>query len=160
MKTEILVAFVGLSGVLIGSLSTLALTYLNHRHERLLEQLRSKQQLRIAAVEKRLEVHQHAYMLWRKLLSNAHSNAINPIILECQEWWRSNCLYLAPAARQAFLQAYLAAAHHHSLMSRGSGATGADVTENYAVIKKAGEAIVSGVELPTLGEREAEDVNG
>jgi hypothetical protein len=72
---------------------------LQHRNDLLLEQLRSRQQLRMAAVEKRLEVHQHAYMLWRKLLSNAHSNAINPIILECQEWWRSNCLYLAAEAR-------------------------------------------------------------
>jgi hypothetical protein len=43
-------------------------------------------------------------------------------------------------------------------MSRGSGATGADVRENYAVILKAGEAIVAGAELPTLGELEAEDV--
>src|SRR5262245_8796732 len=40
---------------------------LQHRNDLLLEQLRSKQQLRMAAAEKRLEAHQHAYMLCRKL---------------------------------------------------------------------------------------------
>src|ERR1700730_553321 len=97
------------------------LNQLEHRHERLLEELRLRQQLRMAAVEKRLEAHQHAYLLWRKLRSNVYSNDINSIVLECQQWWERNCLYLAPAAREAFLQAYFAAADHRSLLARGSG---------------------------------------
>jgi hypothetical protein len=132
------------------------LKQLEHWHERLLEELRWKQQLRMAAVEKRLEVHQHAYMLWRKLRSKLYSDDINSIVLECQEWWRSNCLYLAPAAREAFRLAYSLAADHRNLVARGP-ASGVDAKENFEIIMKAGEAIVSGVELPTLGEREAED---
>src|SRR5262245_13021112 len=88
------------------------LKQLEHQHERLLEELRAKQQLRMVAVEKRLEAHQQAYTLWRKLRSNAHLEGINSIVLECQEWWERNCLYLAPAAREAFLQAYFAAYDH------------------------------------------------
>jgi hypothetical protein len=131
------------------------LKQLEHGHELLLEELRGKHQLRMAAVDKRLEVHQQAYTLWRKLLANLYSNDINSIVFECQEWWRSNCLYLAPAARGAFRLAYAAAASHRNLLA---GAGGADEKGNYEVILRAGEAIVSGVELPTLGEREAEDV--
>lgn len=108
----------------------------------------------MAAVEKRLDAHQHAYMLWRKLRSNVYSNDINSVVLECQERWRSNCLYLAPAAREAFRLVYCAAADHPSLLE--ARVSGADAIENYEVIMR-GEAIVSGVDLPTLGEREAED---
>jgi hypothetical protein len=123
-----------------------------------LEDLRSRQQLRMVAVEKRLEAHQQAYTLWRKLWSSEHSNDIISVVLECQEWWKHNCLYLAPPAREAFVQAYFAAKDHRDLLARGSGASGADIRENSQIIMKAGEAIVSGVELPPLGEREAEDV--
>lgn len=134
------------------------LKQLDHRHERLLEELRSKQQLRMAAAEKRLEAHQRGYALWRKLRSNLYSNEIHSVVLECQEWWINSCLYLTPEAREAFRLAYSFAGDHRSLLARGSGVSGADVRENYQMIMKAGDAIVSDVGLPTLGEREAEDV--
>ena len=98
----------------IRSLYANELKQLEHRHDLLLEDLRSKQQLRMAAVEKRLEAHQHAYMLWRKLRTNLHSDNINSIVMECQEWWQCNCLYLAPAAREAFRLAYSFAADHRT----------------------------------------------
>jgi hypothetical protein len=142
----------------VKSLYASQLQELQHRNELLLEELRSKQQLRMAAVEKRLEAHQHAYMLWRRLRSNLHSDDINSIVLECQEWWQGNCLYLEPAAREAFRLAYCFAGDHRSLLARGSGVSGADVRENYEIIMRAGEALVSGVELPTLGEREVENI--
>src|SRR5581483_12277242 len=43
---------------------------LQHKNDLLLEQLRSRQQLRMAALEKRLQAHQDAYMLWNKLRTN------------------------------------------------------------------------------------------
>jgi len=117
------------------------------QHGEFLEGLRSKQQLRMAALEKRLEAHQQAFTFWRKLMFEANSRAVITTVNDCQEWWERNCLYLSSDARAAFRQAYFAAADHPSFLAGTGGA-----------IRKAGEAIVSGVELSTLGEREAEDV--
>jgi hypothetical protein len=128
---------------------------LEHRHNRILEELRSRNQLRLAALDKRLEAHQHAYMLWRKLLANLYSDKINSIVLECQEWWQGHCLYLTPDAREAFRLAYSFAWDHRKL----GRSAGVDLMkENYETIAKAGPAIVSGVELPSLGEQEAEHI--
>src|SRR5438477_13195707 len=73
------------------------LKQLEHRHERLLEEVRAKQQLRMVAVEKRLETHQQAYILWRRLVSTAFSDDIVSVVVECQDFWNRNCLYLSPA---------------------------------------------------------------
>ena len=131
---------------------------LEHQNERVLEQLRSRQQLRMAAAEKRLQVHQEAFALWRKLMYEANSPAVITTVGQCQEWWERNCLYLSPDARDAFRQAYFAAADHPSYLAKGGGFTGAEVRENFRIIREAGAAIVKGAELPDLGEGEAEDV--
>jgi len=136
---------------------------LQHRNDLLLEQLRSKQQLRMAALEKRLQAHKDAYMLWRKVRSNVSSPKLDSIVLECQQWWESNCLYLEPDARAAFARAYSAPAFHGELLAQarnaGPGAIpGPMIRDNFEIINKAGEAIVKGVELPTLGELETNDV--
>jgi hypothetical protein len=141
----------------VRSLYASQLQDLQHRNELLLEQVRSRQQLRMAALEKRLQAHQEAYVLWRKLMSNL-SSADLAVIMECQQWWISHCLYLDPAAREAFLQAYSAAATSRHLIAPGSGATAADIRTQAQIVMKAGEAIVKGVELPPLGELETRDV--
>jgi hypothetical protein len=128
---------------------------IEHQHSLLLEELRGRQQLRMAAIEKRLEVHQHAFTLWRQLLRKAHSDDVGQIVIECQSWWERNCLYLSPQAREAFNRAYFAAQAHRSFTQSHTNAK--LVEDNWALIMRAGEAIVSGVELPTLGEREALD---
>ena len=134
-----------------------------HGYDLLLHQLQSRQQLRMAALEKRLQVHQEAYTLWRKLRSNVSSPNLDSIVLECQQWWESNCLYLDPDARATFARAYSAAAFHGELLEQGRNAPpgtipGAMISENFEIINKAGEAIVKGVELPTLGELETNDI--
>ena len=129
------------------------LKLLEHQNSLLLEELRGRHQLRMAAIEKRLEVHQHAFTLWRRLLSTVHSEEVNAVVTECQYWWDRNCLYLNPQAREAFNGAFFAAHMHKGLLQDRSNRKA--VQENWAVIMRAGELIVSGVELPTLGEREA-----
>jgi hypothetical protein len=129
---------------------------LEHRNTRFLEDLRSTQQLRMAAIEKRLHTHQHAFTLWRKLVSSAFSDDVVSVVMECQDFWNRNCLYLSPAAREAFQDAYFAAKDHRQFVE--ARMPGNEVRENWLLIIKAGEAIVSGVELPTLGEREAQDI--
>jgi hypothetical protein len=62
-------------------------------------------QLRLAAIERRLQAHQEAYALWRKLVfSGDDYETTDPVVIECRAWWNNNCLYLTPGARQAFSQ--------------------------------------------------------
>ena len=82
------------------------------QYAQLLEQQRAQTQLRLAAVERRLQAHQEAYSLWRKILAHVHSNEIGETVMECQFWWDKNCLYLCEEARQAFRDAYDAAFNH------------------------------------------------
>jgi hypothetical protein len=130
---------------------------LQHQNAMLLEELRGRHQLRVAAVEKRLEAHQQAFSLWRKLLLNVHSGDIGKTVVECQEWWNNNCLYLTADAREAFNRAYFAAQAHRGLTLLHSQAK--LVEDNMEMILRAGELLVAGVELPSLGEREAKDVS-
>ena len=50
---------------------TKRLKELEHQNALVLEQLRMNQQLRLAAVEKRLAAHQEAFALWRRLIASA-----------------------------------------------------------------------------------------
>jgi hypothetical protein len=109
-------------------------------------------QLRLASVEKRLTAHQQAYSLWRRILANlGNEKALGDVVLESQTWWENNCLYLDSNAREAFVRAYLSAGSHKVMvLSR-------DITlieKSMQTIINAGQAIVAGVSLPTIGEFE------
>ncbi|MCH6559702.1 hypothetical protein IH799_05025, partial [candidate division KSB1 bacterium] len=73
-----------------------------------LERLRQEHQFRLAAIDRRLEVHQEAFALWNQLLHTADTDAGWETALECQVWWYNHCLYLEPGAREAFRRAYMA----------------------------------------------------
>jgi len=66
--------------------------------DRQLEEHAHENKLRLAALEKRLEAHQHAYTLWRKLGNSIHEGTLESVYFECEEWWDQNCLYLSPEA--------------------------------------------------------------
>lgn len=117
-------------------------------------------QLRLVALDKRLEAHQEAYRLWRKLLHNVHEpQEIGTVVMECQEWWDAHCLYLDPDARKAFNLAYSTAADHHSLVETRQSAD--TVRKSWADIVHAGEVIVRSIALPTIGEdKPSKDATG
>jgi hypothetical protein len=125
---------------------------LAHQNTLLIEQFRGRSQLRLAAADKRLEAHQRAFALWRKLIANVHGEEQWKVVNECQRWWEENCIYLSPDARQAFSDAYWAAHMHPGLLQDRSNAKA--VTENWDKLMKAGNRILEGAELPALGERE------
>jgi len=127
---------------------------LEHQNALVLEQLRAQQQLRLAAAERRLAAHQEAFTLWRRLVGAAHSEDVHKLVLECQHWWEKNCLYLAAEARDSFNRAYFAASSHRELTRARVDAE--EVKANWALLMKAGDDIVAGVQLPSLGTREAE----
>ena len=129
---------------------------LEHQNSLLLEELRSRNQLRMAALEKRLDAHQHAFTLWRILLEKAHEGDTVHIVGECQAWWDRNCLYLSADARLAFNKAYFAAVHLRAVSKDPSNPEAA--IQYMQHIQDAGSAIVAGVELPSLGEREAQRI--
>lgn len=127
---------------------------LEHQNALVLEQLRVQHQLRLAAVDRRLAAHQEAFILWRRLLGAVDSEQVHSLVLECQDWWEKNCLYLSAEARDSFNLAYLAAGSHRDLIQ--SSANVQHVTSNMDLVMKAGTDIVAGVELPSLGKREGE----
>ena len=56
----------------------------------------------LAALDKRLEIHQKAYRLWTELYWHWHDSGVQDIALRCQEFWYDNCMYLDPASRDSF----------------------------------------------------------
>ncbi len=127
---------------------------LEHQNALVLEQLKAQHQLRLAAVERRLAAHQEAFTLWRRLLGALHSEKIHSVVLECQDWWDKNCLYLSAEARDSFNRAYFAATSHRGLTQ--SRVHTHNETSNWDLMMRAGADIVAGVELPSLGTREGE----
>ena len=145
-------AVVGLLGVLIGAGITILYQHFNSISER-------RHQLRLAALDKRLEVHQKAFSLWREIIKHLHDESdveINAIVLRCQDWWESNCLYLTPDARKAFSQAYHSVSLHRNAVRTNDSK---NILKFQDEIMKAANVIVRGVELPTVAEDESKIVS-
>lgn len=121
-----------------------------------LEELRARNQLRMAALDRRLEAHQEAFTLWRELLGAVHSDKVGDVVLKCQTWWERNCLYLSPLVRESFSDAYSSAHSHHAYLQ--SRADSKLVQENWARIMKAGNDIVTAVQLPGLTSAERDEI--
>ncbi|EMK6930648.1 hypothetical protein [Vibrio vulnificus] len=113
-----------------------------------LEGLKALNQLRVVAPERRLQAHQEAFALWRKMLSSLHSDERVNVVMECQDWYNQNCLYLSAKSREAFSVAYGALAIHNDLLQDRTQPE--SVKRNYLEITNAGSIIVQSVELPAL----------
>ena len=137
-------AAVGLVGVVVGAAATIAFQYVNSSTER-------RHQLRMAALDKRLEVHQEAFALWRELYRHLNDReSLGPIIINCENWWEKHCLYLSPDARAGFSQAYHLASMYHQ--------AGDSARQYHDKILDVAQLIVKGVELPTVGKDEGKFV--
>lgn len=113
-----------------------------------------KQQLRLAVLDKRMQVHQEAFAMWQRLrFTKRPTKESTQLILDCQEWWNNNCLYLSSDARVAFKKAYIAADYlsQPTDIQAGPEARKKDVED----LIRAGEIIVKGVYLPSIGEYES-----
>jgi hypothetical protein len=128
------------------------------RNREILEQLSHRNQLKMAALEKRLEVHQQAYTLWYEMFAKRFTKqeAIE-VSVRAQEWWFKNSLYMTPDARQLFSQATNIVRELDDLSKREPNAqNAAALRSDNDLLRKAREAIIRGVELPSLGEDELE----
>jgi hypothetical protein len=121
-------------------------------NQKVIELMSQKHQLRLAALDRRLEVHQLAYALWIKLMSAMHTNELDGVVIECQNWWYNNCLYLDAKAREAFYRAFRAASNHEILLRNlvNGGTTREEIERNGDVIRAAGHIIEQAVELPPI----------
>lgn len=123
----------------------------------IVERFRATSQLRLAALDKRLQAHQEAFELWRRLVPAAHRDDIGDVVRECERWWNANCLYLSAEAREAFSDAYFYAMNHRShLQIRGNSA---ELEANWKKITGAGDVIVRSVDLPPIAGGETKSVN-
>ena len=144
IPSEAVVAFLG---VLVGSIITSFVQYM-------MSEANIRQQLRVAALDKRLQAHQEAFTKWQRLIyTDRKAEEFTRVILDCQEWWDSNCLYLTADARKAFKKAYLAADNHANFLAMHADV---DVIKAaYEDIQRAGKIIVEGICLPSIGEVES-----
>lgn len=125
-------------------------------YNELLEELRARHQLRLAAIDRRLQAHQEAFALWRELLGATHTPDVGTTVIKCQSWWEQNCLYLEPEVRQAFVQAYSAAHIHNSLTADRTNPDA--VKQNWNEIMQFPEVLFKAIQLPPLSELEKKAV--
>jgi hypothetical protein len=118
-------------------------------YNQLLETLKAQHQLRLAAIDKRLQAHQEAFCLWRKINNALGTDLLPEIIKECDDWWGNNSLYLEAEPRKAFLAAWVSARDLKWYQDNNEASL---VTKCRQDINYAGEAITKAVELPTLNE--------
>jgi len=122
---------------------------LAHQNRLVLEQGSRRHQLRMAALDRRLEVHQQAYTFWLRLRGSIYKeDEIRAVVIECQNWWGLHCLYLDETVRQAFHDAYVAAANHREL--KDAHVEAQTLQKNWDTITSVGEFIVKAVELPPI----------
>jgi hypothetical protein len=119
-------------------------------------QLDVKNQLRTAAVERRLEAHQEAFSHWRRLLLVYNSMDVTPTVIATQEWWDKNCLYLEPDAREALSEAWALASIAPHRMRGGpiDNETAAQFKEDFCRFHAAGDRILQAVALPPMAPAE------
>ncbi len=124
----------------------------------MLEALKGRQQLRIAALDRRLQAHQEAYQLWREINGALGRPELQEVAGKCSKWWGDNCLYLEPEARAAFLAAFVGA---RDLDWYRSNQDAADlVSKVQREINDAGGVIEKCVALPNLREMEVAQKRG
>lgn len=121
---------------------------IKNKFDALLEAQKFQNQLRTAALERRLDAHQKAFVLWRKLMAKVHSADCSSAVMECQTFWEENCVFLGPETNEAFFQSFMAATVHHSMLQDRVPAK--DITANWQVISKAAAVILREVSLPPL----------
>lgn len=119
----------------------------------LLEELKAKHQLRLAALDRRLLAHQEAFILWRELFASIHTPEVGKAVLKCQEWWERNCLYLEPNVREAFVDAYSAAHSHQALVQARSDSP--TLTDSWKSITQFPNVLFESIQLPRLTEIES-----
>lgn len=126
----------------------------------LAEQFKAKHQLRMAAVDRRLQAHQEAFALWRRIIrSFDQETGWEEVHDACQKWWDSNCLFLEPTARDAFSCAIVSTNILRDVDLRRRGEDGTDQAMIlFEAVAGAGDEIAKAVALPGLAPAEQHEL--
>ncbi len=119
------------------------------------ELYKAQLQFRNVALADRLKAHQEAYALWFKMFDRVWDedrNQLGHLFQTCRSWWAEHCLYLAPEARERFLDAINRIMMHREY--RGTPDDGRLLQENWKEIQETGNALAKAVELPQFHEVE------
>jgi len=121
-----------------------------------IENIKARHLLRMVALEKRLATHQEAYALLSKAAHRRGKNDFEEHIFQAQEWWRDNCLYLEPQARNAFFIATNQLFLNNDLIHTPGRKQVEIIQATWADVEKAFSLIIEGVDLPPIkGELDA-----
>jgi hypothetical protein len=126
-----------------------------HGYNVLIEDMKGKQQLRMAAVDKRLLAHQEAFTHWYELVVREYANQ-GSALAEAQNWWNRNCLDLEPEVRIAFIDTCNQVHHRGELKRRG--APDLEITQAYARIRTFPDVLFKAIKLPGLTAEEQKAV--
>ena len=140
-------ALVGFIGVLVGSLISGFVQFA-------MSETNMRQQLRLAALDKRLQAAQEAMTLWNRLrAANEKESDELAILQDCKDWWDRNSLYLTAEARDAFNKACRAAGD--LFVARARHANWDEMKALSAIIDRAAPVIAESVYLPPIAELES-----
>ncbi|SDD21533.1 hypothetical protein [Halanaerobium congolense] len=147
MSVNLWIAIIGFAGTILGVIITIIVQSIIAKKDR-------ASQFRLAALEKRLEIHQEAYSLWREMFFNLHNESIHDIAYKSQEWWYKNCLYLDPKTREAFKKVTLEVSDFYQLNKENKELK----RKSFNNIERLGVLIEQGVDLPPVGEEAIKDI--
>ncbi len=123
-----------------------------HQYNLVMEQFKGHNQLRLAALDKRLEAHQKAFSLWRDLSASIMiGRDTNIFAKKCEDWWWDNCFYLDGESREAFWNAFrLAPENYHELPLPERIEIRHGLERTFSLLQK-------GVELPPIKDVNLDD---
>jgi hypothetical protein len=122
-----------------------------HGNELALKSVDFEHQLRLAALERKLDAHQGAFTHWWELQGKVHGNRDEAwsAVRACQDFWVRHNVFLTPEARQAFYDAYFAAQNLIHLRDEPKDAESLRLLREWsATVAKAGNVIAQAVALP------------
>lgn len=121
----------------------------------ILENAKARNQLKMAALDKRLEVHQKAYTQLRKLIEKSRvlpDTDFSEKIKDARNWWEENCLYLEEKGREAFITTTNTIWNYRDSYKAPEPRDLIRLENMWNDILLGVEAIVSGIELPPIKE--------
>jgi hypothetical protein len=134
-----------------GSAITLVVTWWANRSAFTISREQMKHQLRLAALDRRLQAHQNAYSMCNVLRNNLGAETAQRRNVQDQfvAFWNSDCLYLGPKSRENIRKLYNI--YYDFGISGPEPQIGQKLKDMHL---KAMEVIAEEVELPPLGSKE------
>lgn len=127
---------------------------------RQMEDLKAHHQLRMVAAERRMQAHQEAYKLWLGFhITVRHDyETMQHKISDAHAWFSSNCIFLTPTARAAFVEMT-----QTILVYADIQASGAPENEKKKLLNSyttLGNIFLTEIDLPTLSRSDIRSLEG